>query len=147
LDPNILAMDMKIYQSFSHPSDLGLTIFGNSLEALFENAAFAMFDNLCNLDQVKESGKVTVTAQGGDREELLVNFLNELLYLQATKGWLFRTFEVQKLDNSTVKAFAWGEPYSANVHELFHEIKSATYHDIHIRRENGTWRVDVVFDV
>ena len=139
--------DMKIYESFPHPSDIGLTIYGDTLEQLFEHAAFAMFDNLCNLEQVKESKMVKVAVHGDDREELLVNFLNELLYLQATKGWLFRRFEVLKLAETTVKARAWGEPYNMETHELTREIKSATYHDIHIREENGTWRVDVVFDV
>ena len=139
--------EIKIYEPFPHPSDIGLTIYGYSLEQLFEHAAFAMFDNLCNLEQVKESKMVKVTAQGDDREELLVNFLNELLFLQAVKGWLFRRFKVQKLDNTTIKAQVWGEPYNMVRHELFHEIKSATYHDIHIRKEDGFWRVDVVFDV
>jgi SHS2 domain-containing protein len=144
---NISVSEMKTYEPFPHPSDIGLTIYGDSLEHLFEHAAFAMFDNLCDLEQVKESRMVNVAAQGDDREELLVNFLNELLYLQGTKGWLFRRFEVQKLDDMVVKAHAWGEPYDMEKHELFHEIKSATYHDIHIRKENGNWRVDVVFDV
>jgi len=138
---------MKAYEPFPHQSDIGLTIYGDTLERLFENAGFAVFDSLCNLRQVRQIRKVEVIAHGDDREELLVNFMNELLYLQGVKGWLFRRFEVRDLSATTVKANAWGEPYDPKRHELFHEIKGATYHNLHVRQENGTWKVDMVFDV
>lgn len=135
------------YESFPHPSDIGLTIYGDTLEELFENAAFGLFDTLCNVEQVKEVSEVYVRAQGDDREELLVNFLNELLYLQGVKGWLFRKVVVEKLSDHSITAKGWGEPYRLEIHELFHEIKCATYHNLRIRQEDGKWRVDVVFDV
>ena len=137
----------KRYESFSHPSDIGISVFGNTLEQLYENAGYALFDSLCNLEKVKETDKVEVSAVGDDGEGLLVNFLNELLYFQSVKGWLFRRFEVQELSNKTIQVMAWGECYQAGIHELFHEIKCATYHSLKIRQEKGRWRVDVVFDV
>ena len=137
----------KKYESFPHPSDIGLTIYGDTLEELFENAALGMFDALCNIEQVKEVNIVDVRVKGDDREGLLVNFLNELLYLQGVKGWLFRKVAVEKLNDNSIAAKGWGEPYRLETHELFHEIKCATYHNLHIRREDDRWRVDVVFDV
>lgn len=135
------------YEPFPHPSDIGLTVFGATLQQLYENAAFATFDTLCNLEKVKETGKIEVRAIGDDQEGLLVNFLNELLYLQSMKGWLLRRFQVLKLNPDSIHAHAWGEIYRPEHHELWHEIKSATYHNLRIRQENGIWRVDIVLDV
>jgi len=141
------SLSEKRYESFSHPSDIGISVFGETLEQLYENAAYALFDSLCNLEKVKETGKVEVSAVGDDGEGLLVNFLNELLYFQSVKGWLFRRVEVQKFDKEKIQVLAWGERYQVGIHELFHEIKCATYHNLLIRQENGKWRVDIVFDV
>jgi SHS2 domain-containing protein len=137
----------KRYEPFSHPSDIGLSVFGDTLEQLYENAAYGLFDTLCNLEKVKENSKVEVNVNGDDKEGLLVNFLNELLYLQAVKGWLFRSFKINKFVNNSIQAVAWGEPYQANNHEIYREIKCATYHNLKIRQEDGLWRVDIVFDV
>ena len=137
----------KKYQQFPHPSDIGLSIFGDTVEQLFENAAYGLFDILCDLEQVTEIGAVDIDVQGDDRESLLINFLNELLYLQSVNGWLFRRINITFLEQKTVNATAWGEMYKAGTHELFHEIKCATYHNLHIREEKGQWRVDIVFDV
>jgi SHS2 domain-containing protein len=137
----------KRYEPFSHPSDIGLSVYGNSLEQLFENAAYGLFDTLCNLDKVNETVKVDVGVVGDDRESLMINFLNELLYLQSIKGWLFRRFKVQAIKDNRIKAIVWGEYYQANNHEIYREIKCATYHNLKIRQEDGLWRVDIVFDV
>ena len=135
------------YQSFPHPSDIGLTIYGDSLQQLFENAAFALFDTLCNLDSVSEFESVDIDVHGDDHESLLINFLNELLYLQSVNGWLFRRTEISFLGNNSLNATAWGELYKMEIHELFHEIKCATYHNLQIRKKWRKWRVDIVFDV
>ena len=137
----------KKYQSFPHPSDIGLTVYGGSLQQLFENAAFALFDTLCNLDAVSEVESVDIDVHGDDRESLLVNFLNELLYLQSVNGWLFRRIEIPLFREHSLNATAWGELYKMETHELFHEIKCATYHNLQIRKKWGKWRVDIVFDV
>ncbi len=135
------------YQSFSHPSDIGLAIYGDSMQQLFENAAFALFDTLCNLNSVSEIESVDIDVHGDDQESLLINFLNELLYLQSVNGWLFRRIEISFLGDHSLNATAWGELYKMETHELFHEIKCATYHNLQIREKLGKWQVDIVFDV
>lgn len=137
----------KKYQSFSHPSDIGLTVYGDSVQQLFENAAYALFDTLCKLESVAEIGSLDIDVNGDDRESLLVNFLNELLYLQSVNGWLFRRVEISFFGDSSLNATAWGELYKMDSHELYHEIKCATYHNLKIRKKWGKWRVDIVFDV
>ena len=106
-----------------------------------------MFDTLCNLDAVSQIESVDIDVHGDDHESLLVNFLNELLYLQSVNGWLFRRVKISFLGDQSLNASAWGELYKMETHELFHEIKCATYHNIHIREEKRKWRVDIVFDV
>ena len=44
---------MKRYEQFPHTSDIGIRVFGRDLKELFQNAAFAMFDTMADLEGLK----------------------------------------------------------------------------------------------
>ena len=79
---------MSNYKFFDHTADIGVEISGRTKKELFANAASALFDVLIenNDSKNKSAAKTqkrqkTVTVQGADMEDLLINFLRELLYL------------------------------------------------------------------
>ena len=91
---------MKRYETFDHTADLGVRVFGRTCEEVFANAAFALFDLLTDLGKVQESLSYEIRLQAADREDLLVRWLSELLFLGESSGYLFKRFSFHHLDQT-----------------------------------------------
>ena len=72
---------MNRYRVFDHTADLGVEVYGETVKELFVNAAFAVFDMLTDLDRVRAIEERNITVEGEGWEDLLVNYLREVLYL------------------------------------------------------------------
>ncbi len=71
---------MEKFKFLEHTADMKFQAFGKSLEEAFENAALAMF-NVMYDGKVAGKIKKKIKVSGKDRESLLYNFLEELLFL------------------------------------------------------------------
>ena len=138
---------MKRYEQFSHTADIGVRVFGKTLKELFENAAFAMFDILADLDGLK--GEITQDFEltAPNHEELLISWLDELLYNFYAKNIIFYKFEVAELSEDVVRAKAFGRSVSENRNRLKTEIKAATYYNLKIIKRDDYYEVEIIFDV
>ncbi len=138
---------MKKYETFDHTADIGIRAFGRNLEELFANAAYALFDQLTDLRKVRKEGSREISIQGADREDLLIRWLGELLFLCESRGYLFKEFSFSRLEPTSLKAVARGEPFDPSRHHLKTEIKAVTYHQVEVKEKDGRWEGRVVFDV
>lgn len=136
------------FELFSHTADIGVYAYGNTLEECFESAAYAMFSLITkDMDKIEKKKNFLVKLKGEDLEELLVNYLSELLALFNVEGYLLCEFNVLKLNLPNLEVEAWGEEYSPLRHNLSHEIKTVTYHFLKIEQEDKNWRIRVIFDI
>jgi len=134
---------MNPYEELDHTADWAFRAFGGTLVELFANAAYALFALEGALDTVPTS-KQTVVIEGLDRETLLVNWLNELLYLQETRRETYSKFELSDLTDTHLQATIHGAP--ANPTIKF--IKTVTFHNLSITQtESGGWQATIVVDV
>ena len=138
---------LKRYEQFSHTADIGVRIFGRTLKELFENAAFAMFDIIADLDGIKDGTPKKIELTAPNHEELLIACLDELLYNFYTKSIIFYKFEVRDLTEDLIKATAYGRPVEKNRNRLKTEIKAATYYNLKIIKKDDYYEVDIIFDV
>src|SRR5437763_16605285 len=69
------------FEILEHPADIGFLAFGRTLPEAFENAALALLSIRAEVEDVEPRQEFPILATGGDYESLLVNFLNEVLYL------------------------------------------------------------------
>lgn len=138
---------MKTYEVIPHPSDVGIIAYGKTLEEAFEHSAKGMFSLMANPKSIhaKTSFDITVTAQ--NQEELLVNWLNELLFLEDSQHLLFKNFKIQSLSQTALKAEVKGEKIDPQKHQILRSIKAATYNQLTIKETEKGWQVTVVFDV
>jgi SHS2 domain-containing protein len=76
---------MKRYKLIDHTADIGIVAFGKDLPEAFANAAYAMFEILTDVSKVdgKDSFELHVSAR--NQEELLVTWLDELLFRYETE--------------------------------------------------------------
>ena len=138
---------MKIYEEFEHTADLGIRVYGNSLEELFSNSAWAMMDLITDLKGVREEKSLDISLEAEDRESLLVRWLEEILYYLEVKGVIFKNFEVKLAGEKQLKAKASGEDFKEGRHILTKEIKAVTYHGLEIKQVNSNWQAQIIFDV
>ncbi|MBW2599964.1 MAG: archease [Deltaproteobacteria bacterium] len=135
------------YKIFDHTADLGVEIYGIDEEDLFRNAAFALFDIMTDVTLVHVRGEWEVFAEGGDLEELLVNFLREILYMYNGEDLVLTECVISEMDNFHIKGIVRGEPFSEERHHMNIEIKAVTYHRVEIRKTQGAWIGKVICDV
>src|SRR5258708_2664170 len=136
-----------MFETFDHTADLGLRVRAADLDALFAEAAQALFSAIVDdLETVKPVEKIDVEIQGEDREYLLFDWLRELLYRFDAEHRLFSRFEVVVSDRG-LKGSAWGETYDPDRHELGHEVKAITYHGLKVERDADGWLAEVIVDI
>jgi len=138
---------MKKYETFDHTADLGIRVFGRTLEEVFVNAAYALFDQRADLRKVQGKISREISVQGADREDLLVRWLGELLFLAESRGYLFNEFCMRRLDSTSLEAVARGEIFDPSRHRFKTEIKAVTYHQVGVKETQEGWEARVIFDI
>jgi tRNA nucleotidyltransferase (CCA-adding enzyme) len=135
------------WELFSHDADIGVRGVGTSLSQAFEQAALALTGVVCDPASVAPRQPVRITCAGDDREVLLVDWLNAVVYEMATRDLLFGRFEVT-IEDGRLQAVAWGEPVEVERHRPAVEVKGATYTALKVERdEQGGWIAQCVVDV
>jgi SHS2 domain-containing protein len=137
----------KKFKFLDHTGDLGILVYGKDLEELFANAGEAFFDILTDLRRVRETTERAIRIASSNLEDLMVNWLGELLYLHDVDGLLFKSFSVDEIGDGTMKARARGEVFQEGRHVIKAEIKAVTYHQLEVKKGKGRWRARIIFDL
>ena len=138
---------MKTYELIDHTADVGIKAFGKNLYEAFVNAAKGMFDIITDNSEIESIGQYDLELEAPDLEQLLVDFLSELLYLNSAKNQVFGFFIVD-LDekNKKLTAKIFGEKFDLSKHKIGAEIKAVTYHILEVRNKRP-YHVQVLFDI
>jgi protein archease len=136
-----------MHETFEHTADLGLRIRAADLEALFVEAAQALFETIvADLNTVEPRQKLQVFLEAEEKEFLLFDWLRELLYHFDSEHLLLGRFEVRIKDGKLIGT-AWGEPLDRARHELEHEVKAITYHGLRVEQIPDGWLAEVIVDI
>ncbi len=136
----------KDFEIVDHTADVGIIAYGADISQAFANAARALFSLITELDDVGEILHRDIELTAPDQESLLVEWLNELIYLFDTDNIVFKRFDVTKLNNRQLKARSYGEKVDSSKHRLKTGVKAATYHMLKVDKDNG-YRIQVLFDI
>jgi SHS2 domain-containing protein len=140
-------MSAPRYRLIDHTADIGIEVAGGSLEGVLEDAGFGMFDLMADLSRVEPERSLRLELASGSLEDLLVDWLRELLYRFQTDLVLFRDFAVRMTSPLSFSAEVSGATYRPGLDELYREIKAVTYHGLSVEKKDGVWRARVIFDV
>ena len=136
------------YEPLEHTSEAGIIARGATLAEAFANAAEGMYALLVELDGVEERETRELALEGESQEALLVDWLLELVFLTETEGLVFRRFEVEDLSETRLRARVWGEQFDPERHRSYNVmVKAVTQYLLEIAREDGAYRVQVLFDI
>ena len=143
-----MGSDELNFTIIDHTADLGLRIRGETLEALFENAAQAMLQLMVKAQILQPTDSVAVHLDGRDLEDLLVRWLGEVLYWFEGEKKVTVHARILSLLPEHLEATLDTIPYDPDNHEILSEIKAVTYHQIEISRKNDNlWEANVIFDL
>jgi SHS2 domain-containing protein len=140
-------MEKKKYEILDVTADIGILAYGEDIRAVFENAALGMFSLIVDPETIKVKETVNVIVESTNLEDLLVAWLNELLFIFETKEFIIKECRILEMDEKHLIAEIRGEHYNPAIHPRNVHIKAATYHNLEIKRYNSNWSARVIFDV
>jgi SHS2 domain-containing protein len=136
------------YEQLEHTAEAGIIARGATLAEAFANAAEGMYALQLDLAGIEERVERRVLVESEGYEALLVDWLLEVLFLTETEGLVFRRFAVDELTESVARGRAWGEEFDPERHQTYNVmVKAVTQHMLEIAREDGGYRVRVLFDI
>jgi SHS2 domain-containing protein len=136
-----------VYRTFAHTADVGLRIEAADLNTLFAEAGRGFFSLIVvELESVECRIEQRLEIEGSDLEFLLVDWLNELLFLYESQRLLLRRFEVA-VGPEGLRATVSGEPFDESRHQLDHEVKAVTYHGLKVQQAGEGWNAEVILDI
>ena len=140
---------MEKYRFLEHTADAKFQAYGATLEEVFANAALATVTLMWDWKKIEKKIVRNVKVEGKDLKQLLVSFLEEILYLLDSRNFLTSAAENVRVEQDgsryVLKALFKGDIYS-DKYEIYGDVKAITYNEMKIEDRNG-FIVQVVVDM
>lgn len=142
-------MTKKQYEFFPHTADAKFRAYGETLEEAFINASLATAALMWDWRVVEPKITYKIDVKGKDLQQLLFNFLEEILFLLDSRKFLLHSVEGIKIREAggyyCLEALFQGDEYS-DQYTTYGDVKAITYHEMEIKQGKNT-ELQVVVDV
>ena len=143
-------MNIPGYEYLPHPADVRFRAYGSTLEGVFEQAANAMFHVIIDTTTLNPERSVDIKLESRGLENLLYDYLSELLYLFEVEEIVFGQFRVDSIEKADGSYILHGQASGENIdlerHSFETEVKAITYHQLEITKEKGGYSAHVIVD-
>jgi SHS2 domain-containing protein len=137
----------KTFEIIDHVADVGIVAYGTDVEELFSNAALALFSLITEPESIEEKLHLDLEVSSEGRDRLLVEWLNELIYLFDAERILFNRFDIKRLTYNELKATCYGEGFDPMKHKIKIGVKAATYHMLKLDKNGGGCKAQIILDI
>jgi len=131
-------------------ADIAIEAYGKDLDELFENCAFAIFEESADINKIEEKETKSIKLKAKNVEDLLFDFLSEILFLKDTYSMIFKKSNVKisgKNGGYELRAELTGEKIGREKHELRNDIKAITLHMFKVEKTKRGCKSTFVVDV
>ena len=135
------------YAIFAVTADKGIRAWGPDLSEVFRQTALGLRSLMVDPASIRPEREVPVTVEAGDRETLLVAWLNELLYLFETQGLIVSDCAVRFLTENALAALVYADRWDPSRHIGVGHVKAVTYHLLRVEKSASGWEASVVVDI
>ncbi len=138
------------YTFLDHTADVAVALSAPSREGLYAVALQAFTDTVTDRRTVEPAEAHELEVEASSPEQLLVEWLGELVYRFDVDGLLFARAEVRLTESETglhLAARTVGEPFDPDRHPLKVVIKGVTYHGLEVGEDEAGWHGKVIFDI
>ena len=138
----------KKYRLTKRQSELAVRVTGDSQADLFAHSALALFDVMvADVDKIESKERLPLEVEGSDRDDLMVNWVRELLYLYQGSGYLLKEFVIREVKDTVVKADVAGEKIDPDRHEIQQEIAAVAFHKSRMEKTGDQWTAHLIFEL
>lgn len=125
------------YRHLEHMTDAFIEVTGQTLEEAFETAGTAVVDTVFDIKSVEKKTVKKIEIKARDLNNLLYSWLEEIIILTITDGFVGASFEVRidKSQEYVLHATIHGEEIDFQKHHFKLEIKAPTFHLMEIKQE------------
>ena len=102
---------------------------------------------MTELQKVQIQERLPLEVEGIDDDDLMVNWMRELLYLYQGSGYLLKEFEVHETKEFYVRAEGRGEKYDPDRHEIQREILAVVHHQCRMGKTGDQWTAQMNFEL
>lgn len=134
------------WKLIEHTADIRAEVTGSTLEELFLNAARGLTGLLYSGSAVDAASEIDLILEGDDVEEILVDWLREILYRKEAEGLVFVRADVAELSAESFKVRAFFGPVVKDDYPEV-EIKAVTYHGLSVERNDSGFTAKILFDI
>ena len=134
------------YEVLEHTADIGIRAWGSSFAEMIAHASEALVSIVMEPEDIAPREAYPIAASGEDRESLLVNWLNEVVYYLDGRMVGLRRFDVKRASETEATGIAWGELRTSS-HAAKLIVKGVTYHQLRVAEEGGHWCCEVYLDI
>lgn len=134
------------FVEIDHSGDIGIEANGKDLPQLVGNLTRGLF-SLMYRGAVEATTWVRVKIESPTIEDLVVDWLCEVITVTGTSGRLYSEVDIVRAGDFFVDASLGGEPIDPSRHDLRFDVKAATYHRLLVERSRGVLRARVIFDL
>lgn len=135
------------WEYFEVAADVGVHAWGPDLAGAFGQALLGVFHLIVPVEAVEPREEREVSTRGDGLEALLVNFVNEGLYLHDIEGFVVAAVADVTVDEGLVHGRLLGEPFDPARHPRGTVVKGATFHGLTVEEGPAGARLRLVLDV
>jgi SHS2 domain-containing protein len=135
------------FEMLEHAADARVRLRGDSLEDVFATAARSLVQLLIGDSRIERSRSRSLELSADSPTQLLVDWLDELIFLFETEAWLAAEAELDIQPGWRLRAVTRGQPHDTERQPIETVVKAATHHRLRLERRNSGWEAEVVFDL
>jgi tRNA nucleotidyltransferase (CCA-adding enzyme) len=135
------------WEHFDVEADVGVRGWGPTLADAFSQVALGTLAIIVAPEDVRESEHREVRAQGDSPEGLLVNWVNECLYVHEIEEFVAHRVEVSSVAEGVVHGVLHGEALDRTRHRVGTVVKAATAHGVGLATRPDCVEARLVVDV
>jgi SHS2 domain-containing protein len=126
------------YKTLEHATDAIIEVTADNLKEAFEIAGISVIETILDISKVDENNSRKLIVKGKDLKYLLYNWLEEMVILTITDGFVGKRIllEITKNGNYQIDAEIFGEAIDLRKHDFKVEIKSPTFHEMEIKQND-----------
>lgn len=138
---------MAPFRLLAHTADMGLEATAATLEQLWVEAARGLLAVYGGSPAATPQEALEVVVSGHDLAELLVGWLNEIVFLLENRRFFPANFAIDELDGQQLRATIRGEPLDPARHRFSRDVKAVTYHQLRLEQRGDHWYTRLYLDL
>jgi SHS2 domain-containing protein len=143
---------MREFSILDHTADVMIEGVGKSIEEAFESIALALINVMINHNNITAKSKIKdkIQVRTKNIEDVLIDFLNKLIFLKDVKKFVFSDIKVKISQDDevfVVEFELFGDYYNSGNYDFEVDVKGASYSGLEIKELNGKYVCRCIVDV